>query len=112
MSLSRKAALQAETNASLANQAAVSKTQAALREAAAAEERIEPAFSDKCPAQVNQVSITDPFNMKCMERKECPRVLSGGERRARQAQGSTILHLVVAAGSQEGSRLPGCTDQW
>ena len=40
MSLSRrKAALQAETNASLANQAAVSKKQAALREAAAAEQQ-------------------------------------------------------------------------
>ena len=50
--------------------------------------------------------------MKHMEGKECPRVLSGGERRAGQAQGSTTQHLVVAAGSQEGSRLPGCTDQW
>ena len=40
MSLSRrKAALQAETNASLANQAAVSKKQAALRETTAAEEQ-------------------------------------------------------------------------
>ena len=40
MSLSRRrAALQAETNASLANQAAVSKKQAALREAAAAEQQ-------------------------------------------------------------------------
>ena len=40
MSLSRrKAALQAETNASLANQTAVSKKQAALREAAAAEQQ-------------------------------------------------------------------------
>ena len=76
------------------------------------ERGIQPAFSGKFPAQVNPVSITKTFNMKCMEGKECPRVLSGGERRAGQAHGSTIQHLVVAAGSQEGSQLPGCTDQW
>ena len=56
---------------------------------------IQPAFSGKCAVQVNPVSIKT-FNMKCMEGKECPRVLSG-ERRAGQAQGSTIQHLVVEA---------------
>ena len=76
------------------------------------ERGIQPASSGKCAVQVNLVSITKTFNMKCMEGKERPRVLSGGERRAGQAQGSTIQHLVVAAGSQEESRLPGCTDQW
>ena len=50
--------------------------------------------------------------MKCIEGKECPRVLPEVERRAGQAQKSTIQHQVVAAGSQEGSRLPGCTGQW